>query len=71
MISNDLKAFDADIATALKDEIDRQEDKLELIASENFVSRRVLGARDPALVRVFRQHYPVLDRPALVHRAAL
>jgi glycine hydroxymethyltransferase len=58
MISEDLRTFDPEIADAIKHEIDRQEYKLELIASENFVSRRVLNAMGSVMTNKYAEGYP-------------
>jgi glycine hydroxymethyltransferase len=58
MISDDLKEFDPEIAEAIQKEIDRQEYKLEMIASENFVSRRVLNAMGSAMTNKYAEGYP-------------
>ncbi|MFH0799075.1 MAG: serine hydroxymethyltransferase [Pseudomonadota bacterium] len=58
MISEDLKKFDPEIAKAIQNEIDRQEYKLELIASENFVSKRVLSAMGSVMTNKYAEGYP-------------
>jgi glycine hydroxymethyltransferase len=58
MISEDLREFDPDIADAIKKEIERQEFKLELIASENFVSKRVLNAMGSVMTNKYAEGYP-------------
>jgi glycine hydroxymethyltransferase len=58
MISEDLRKFDPDIADAIKKEIERQEFKLELIASENFVSKRVLNAMGSVMTNKYAEGYP-------------
>lgn len=58
MISEDLKKFDPQVADAIKNEIDRQEYKLELIASENFVSKRVLNAMGSVMTNKYAEGYP-------------
>ena len=58
MISADLKAYDPEIAGALEKELDRQEYKLELIASENFVSKRVLTALGSVMTNKYAEGYP-------------
>jgi len=58
MISDDLRNFDPEIAKAIQDEIDRQEYKLELIASENFVSKRVLNAMGNVMTNKYAEGYP-------------
>lgn len=55
---SDLATFDKDIAQAIENEIDRQEYKLELIASENFVSRRVLEALGSVMTNKYAEGYP-------------
>jgi len=58
MISEDLRKFDPDIAEAIRKEIERQEFKLELIASENFVSKRVLNAMGSVMTNKYAEGYP-------------
>ena len=58
MISDELKSFDSHIAKAIRNEIERQEYKLELIASENFVSRRVLNAMGSVMTNKYAEGYP-------------
>ncbi len=53
-----LEAADPDIASALADERRRQESGLELIASENFVSRAVLEATGSVLTNKYAEGYP-------------
>jgi glycine hydroxymethyltransferase len=49
---------DPEIAQALKDEMHRQNTGLELIASENFVSRAVLEAAGSVLTNKYAEGYP-------------
>ena len=58
MILEELRRFDPEIAKAIQDEIDRQEYKLELIASENFVSQRVLNAMGSVMTNKYAEGYP-------------
>ncbi|MBN1282695.1 MAG: serine hydroxymethyltransferase [Proteobacteria bacterium] len=58
MISEELKRFDPEIAKSIEMELMRQEYKLELIASENFVSKRVLDALGSALTNKYAEGYP-------------
>lgn len=58
MISDELKKFDPEIAKSLENEIDRQEYKLELIASENFVSKNVLNALGSVMTNKYAEGYP-------------
>ena len=57
-MQSDLAKFDWQIAQAIENEIDRQEYKLELIASENFVSRRVLEAVGSVMTNKYAEGYP-------------
>ncbi len=54
----DIKRNDPDIYQAIRGEINRQEYKLELIASENFVSRAVLEAAGSVLTNKYAEGYP-------------
>ena len=53
-----LTASDPDIAAAIHDEIGRQNDGLELIASENFASAAVLEAMGSPLTNKYAEGYP-------------
>ena len=53
-----LKSADPKIARAIEDELARQEDGLELIASENFVGRPVLEAAGSVLTNKYAEGYP-------------
>lgn len=53
-----LKEFDPEIYQAIQDETDRQEYKLEMIASENFVSRPVLEALGSVFTNKYAEGYP-------------
>ncbi|MEK6755168.1 MAG: serine hydroxymethyltransferase, partial [Bacteroidota bacterium] len=53
-----LKATDIDLYTAVQNEINRQNTKLELIASENFVSIAVLEALGSVLTNKYAEGYP-------------
>jgi glycine hydroxymethyltransferase len=53
-----LDEADAEIAQAIRQEIKRQNDGLELIASENFVSRAVLEAAGSVLTNKYAEGYP-------------
>ena len=60
MLSNNssLKDFDPDLWKALKGELGRQEDHIELIASENYTSLRVLEAQGSVLTNKYAEGYP-------------
>ncbi|MFA5536946.1 MAG: serine hydroxymethyltransferase [Bacillota bacterium] len=53
-----LQKYDPEIAGAIKSEIKRQNDKIELIASENFVSYAVLEALGSVLTNKYAEGYP-------------
>ena len=49
---------DAEVYTAIKNELHRQNTKLELIASENFVSSAVLEAAGSIMTNKYAEGYP-------------
>jgi glycine hydroxymethyltransferase len=53
-----LKKTDPEIARAILEETERQEDKLEMIASENFVSEAVLEAQGSIMTNKYAEGYP-------------
>src|SRR5512135_388515 len=53
-----LAAGDPDVARAIADELNRQRDKIELIASENIVSKAVLEAQGSVLTNKYAEGYP-------------
>ena len=57
-MSDLLAQFDPEIATAIRNETERQEYNLEFIASENFVSERVLEAQGSVLTNKYAEGYP-------------
>lgn len=59
MYSTDLiKQFDPEIAEAIELEVNRQRNKIELIASENFVSEEVMEALGTPLTNKYAEGYP-------------
>ena len=56
--SKNLNLFDPQIAKAIEDEKRRQQDKLILIASENYVSKAVLEAQGSVLTNKYAEGYP-------------
>jgi glycine hydroxymethyltransferase len=56
--SKDLREFDPEIAAAIAAEGRRQEEHLELIASENYTSPRVLEAQGSVLTNKYAEGYP-------------
>lgn len=55
---NDLKVIDNEIYEIIKLETQRQSDTIELIASENFVSKAVLEAQGSVLTNKYAEGYP-------------
>jgi len=56
--TRDLGASDPEVATAVRSELKRQQEKIELIASENIVSRAVLEAQGSVLTNKYAEGYP-------------
>jgi glycine hydroxymethyltransferase len=54
----ELRRVDPEVAQAIKKEIERQGQKIELIASENFVSQAVLDAQGSVLTNKYAEGYP-------------
>jgi len=55
---DEVKACDLEVYDAINAEIDRQENKIELIASENFVSKAVMQAMGTPLTNKYAEGYP-------------
>jgi glycine hydroxymethyltransferase len=53
-----IAGFDDEIASAMAEESQRQEDHIELIASENYASPRVLEAQGSVLTNKYAEGYP-------------
>lgn len=60
MFSKDMSIadFDADLWSAMQSEATRQEEHIELIASENYTSPRVMEAQGSALTNKYAEGYP-------------
>ena len=56
--SSSIKDFDKDLWKSFKNEAERQEDHIELIASENYASKRVLEAQGSVLTNKYAEGYP-------------
>ena len=54
----EVKSFDPEIAQAISLEIQRQNEHIELIASENFVSKAVMAAMGSQLTNKYAEGYP-------------
>ncbi len=55
---DEVKAFDLELANAMDLELGRQRDHIELIASENFVSKAVMAAMGSPLTNKYAEGYP-------------
>jgi glycine hydroxymethyltransferase len=53
-----IEGFDPELAQAIANEARRQEDHVELIASENYASPRVLEAQGSVLTNKYAEGYP-------------
>ena len=58
MYFNFLDTVDPEVSASVKREINRQETKIEMIASENFVSKAVMEAVGSALTNKYAEGYP-------------
>ncbi len=60
MFSKDMTiaSYDSELASAIAAEIQRQEDHIELIASENYTSPRVMEAQGSVLTNKYAEGYP-------------
>ena len=60
MFSKDMNiaSYDPELAAALSSEVQRQEDHIELIASENYTSPRVMEAQGSVLTNKYAEGYP-------------
>ena len=56
--SKTIKEFDPELWSSIENEIIRQEDHIELIASENYTSKRVLEAQGSVLTNKYAEGYP-------------
>lgn len=56
--NDDLKTADCEIYEAIRNELSRQRNEIELIASENIVSRAVLEAQGSVLTNKYAEGYP-------------
>ncbi|MCG8483036.1 MAG: serine hydroxymethyltransferase, partial [Clostridia bacterium] len=58
MYFNHLDKIDEEVSHVIRDEMSRQENKIELIASENFTSSAVMEAVGSALTNKYAEGYP-------------
>lgn len=57
-LMNDLNTVDPEVSKAIDQEMNRQRNKLELIASENIVSKAVMAAQGSVLTNKYAEGYP-------------
>ncbi len=55
---DEVKSFDAEVAAAMEQELERQRTHIELIASENLVSKAVMAAMGSHLTNKYAEGYP-------------
>ena len=53
-----IQSFDPELSKAIEDEIKRQEEHIELMASENYASPRVIEAQGSVLTNKYAEGYP-------------
>ena len=58
MLNTPLEQTDADIFNIIEEETQRQEDHIELIASENYTSKAVMAAQGSQLTNKYAEGYP-------------
>ena len=56
--SSSIKDYDLDLWASFENEAQRQEDHIELIASENYASKRILEAQGSLLTNKYAEGYP-------------
>src|SRR5690554_3593857 len=56
--SNDIASFDPELWSAMQQEAQRQEEHIELIASENYTSPAVMQAQGSVLTNKYAEGYP-------------
>ena len=56
--TSSIEIFDSELSVAIKSESQRQEEHIELIASENYASPRVMEAQGSVLTNKYAEGYP-------------
>ena len=56
--TSSIEIFDTELSVAIKSESQRQEEHIELIASENYASPRVMEAQGSVLTNKYAEGYP-------------
>ena len=59
--NNTIKDYDTELWASFEYEAERQEDHIELIASENYASKRILEAQGSLLTNKYAEGYPSND----------
>ncbi len=62
-----LQEADKELYNSIRDEFNRQQNHIELIASENIVSKAVLEAQGSVLTNKYAEGYPSKDITAVVN----
>ena len=57
--SQTIELYDQELWQSIANESDRQEEHIELIASENYASQRILEAQGSVLTNKYAEGYPV------------
>ena len=57
-VIDEVKAVDAEVASAIESELERQNSHIELIASENWVSPAVMAAQGSVMTNKYAEGYP-------------
>src|SRR5699024_4947483 len=63
-----LKEFDSELFASMEAEKKRQQENIELIASENFVSKAVMEAAGSVLTNKYAEGYPEIGRASCRER---
>ena len=64
---DELNNYDSEVYAACNDELTRQQNNIELIASENIVSKAVLLAAGTVLTNKYAEGYPGKDTTAVAY----
>ena len=56
--SDSIQNYDSELWSSIENEFQRQEDHIELIASENYASKRILEAQGSVLTNKYAEGYP-------------
>ena len=59
--NKDISNYDPELSVFLDRELNRQEEHIELIASENYASKRILEAQGSVLTNKYAEGYPKIS----------